>query len=164
MFVQILSQSDCQLSGKLSARILQVVEGTCRLQKSTSVRFGTKIEPGEVLGEISFLEGVKTTASIIADKDETMVYVLEARNLRVLFFRNPGLAGRFYEYLAITLSRRLKNTQNRYYSLTRSEVKKLEKDKEMDTETIKKLDTFDQYQDQVRRAVSSNPNSPLSDK
>lgn len=131
----ILSDSDWQVllaEGKLktyqkddviiaeeqySARIWQVARGSCRLQKSSSIRFGTKITAGEVLGEISFLEGVKTTASVIADEDDTLIYVLEARNLKVTFRRAPALAGRFYEYLASTLSRRLNATQNRYYAI-----------------------------------------------
>lgn len=72
------------------------------------------------MGEISFLEGVKTTASVIADEDNTTIYVLEARNLKVTFMRAPALAGKFYEYLAYTLSRRLDATQIRYYKLKTS--------------------------------------------
>lgn len=110
---------------QFSSKILQVARGSCRLQKSSSIRFGTKIIVGEVLGEISFLEGVKTTASIIADEDDTLVYVLEARNLKVTFMRAPALAGRFYEYLASTLSRRLNATQNRYYAIDTSKTKEI---------------------------------------
>jgi len=34
-----------------------------------------------VFGEISFLEGVSATASVVADEDETAVYIIEGTQL-----------------------------------------------------------------------------------
>lgn len=63
---------------------------------------------GEVFGEISFLEGARTTASVIAETDDTEVLIIEGGVLKVLFVRQPALAGRFFCYLAGMLSARLK--------------------------------------------------------
>ncbi len=75
--------------------------------------------------EISFLEGGKSTASVIADEDETEVYrstqvsvayacryIMQGKLLKVLFFRQPALAGRFYQYLAKILATRLKERES----------------------------------------------------
>jgi len=69
------------------------------------------MESGELFGEISFLEGVKTSASVIADEDNTEVYIIEGAALSVLFSRQPALCGRFYRYLAQLLSTRLKERE-----------------------------------------------------
>lgn len=51
------------------------------------------METGEIFGEIGLLQGLKTTASVIADEDDVEVYVVEGSVLRILFFRIPALAG-----------------------------------------------------------------------
>lgn len=69
------------------------------------------METGEIFGEIGLLQGLKTTASVIADDDEVEIYVVEGSILRILFFRIPALTGRWFKYLTFVLSRRLKDRE-----------------------------------------------------
>lgn len=97
--------------GEFAARIFQIGSGKCRVEVQKKV-VGHMGE-GEVFGEISFLEGGKTSASVIADEEGTDVFIIEGARLRVLFFRQPALAGRFYQYLSAILSIRLKEREKR---------------------------------------------------
>jgi serine/threonine protein kinase/CRP-like cAMP-binding protein len=94
-----------------ATRIYQIAKGACRAEKDAR-RLGT-MKTGEVFGEISFLEGGKTTASVIADEDGTEIYIIDGGLLKVLFIRQPGLAGRFFNYLATMLSARLKEREKK---------------------------------------------------
>jgi serine/threonine protein kinase/CRP-like cAMP-binding protein len=94
-----------------ATRIYQIAKGSCRAEKDGK-RLGA-MQSGEVFGEISFLEGVKTTASVIADQDNTEIYIIEGGMLKVLFVRQPALAGRFFNYLATMLSTRLKEREKK---------------------------------------------------
>jgi hypothetical protein len=60
-----------------------------------------------LFGEMSFLASGCATASIIAEKENVKIAVLDQTALYVLFVRNPALAGRFYSYLANVLAVRL---------------------------------------------------------
>lgn len=53
-----------------------------------------------------FLEGSKASASLVAEED-TVVQVMKAYYLNVLFRYKPQLAGRFYHYLAFVLANSL---------------------------------------------------------
>lgn len=140
-FVQLITASRCESfkkgdiivkEGQVSTKIYQIAKGACLVEKQDqqtkqSKQLG-KMKHGEIFAEISFLEGIPTTASIIAESgmfwflfilfsfiifffskniDETEVYVMEGENLEVLFFRQPALAGRFFQYLSTVLSSRL---------------------------------------------------------
>ena len=65
------------------------------------------IGPGEVFGEISFLDELPATANVIA-RDETEAYYLDRPTLQSLFELFPHLGSRFYRSLASILSRRLR--------------------------------------------------------
>ena len=65
------------------------------------------IGPGEVCGEISFLDELPATANVIA-RDETEAYYLDRPTLQSLFELFPHLGSRFYRSLASILSRRLR--------------------------------------------------------
>lgn len=95
--------------GDIAAKIYQIGRGSCAVFKG-SQKIAT-MNPGEVFGEISFLEGGQATATVTAAEDETDVYVIEAVRLKVLFLRKPALAGRFMQYLATVLSGRLKQRE-----------------------------------------------------
>jgi CRP-like cAMP-binding protein len=69
------------------------------------------MQQGEVFGEISFLEGGNTTAAVVADADETEIYVIAGGVLKVLFVRQPALGGRFFQHLSQMLSARLKERE-----------------------------------------------------
>jgi len=65
------------------------------------------IGPGEVCGEMSFLEDAPASASVVAD-GELEAYHLDRATLESLFELFPHLASRFYRSVATNLSRRLR--------------------------------------------------------
>jgi CRP-like cAMP-binding protein len=65
------------------------------------------IGPGEVCGEISFLDDLPATASVVA-KDLLQACYLDRSTLQSLFELFPHLGSRFYRSLACSLSRRLR--------------------------------------------------------
>ena len=64
-----------------------------------------------LFGEISFLEGGRASASVVCDKDDTQIAIIEGYFLEILFEYYPDLPGRFYHYLAAVLSKRLKQRE-----------------------------------------------------
>jgi CRP/FNR family transcriptional regulator, cyclic AMP receptor protein len=65
------------------------------------------IGPGEVCGEISFLDEQAATLNVVA-KDVVEAYYLDRATLQSLFELFPHLGSRFYHSLASSLSRRLR--------------------------------------------------------
>ena len=65
------------------------------------------IGPGEVCGEISFLDELPATADVMAN-DALWTYYLDRPTLQSLFELFPHLGSRFYRSLASILSRRLR--------------------------------------------------------
>jgi CRP-like cAMP-binding protein len=83
------------------------------LKGSASVKFPTHenpapIGPGEVCGEISFLDDLPATANVVA-KEKVEAYYLDRPTLQSLFELFPHLGSRFYHSLACSLSRRLRD-------------------------------------------------------
>jgi CRP/FNR family cyclic AMP-dependent transcriptional regulator len=66
-----------------------------------------QIGPGEVCGEMAFLEDSLASATAIAD-EATETYAIEWPALESLSELFPHLASRFYRSLAVNLSRRLR--------------------------------------------------------
>jgi CRP/FNR family transcriptional regulator, cyclic AMP receptor protein len=66
-----------------------------------------KLGPGQVCGEMGFLENDVASATAVAE-DDVVAYVLEWQELMDLFEMFPHLASRFYRCLAVNLSRRLR--------------------------------------------------------
>jgi CRP-like cAMP-binding protein len=66
-----------------------------------------EIGPGEVCGEISFLDELPATADVVA-KEVLWTYYLDRPTLQSLFELFPHLGSRFYRSLASILSRRLR--------------------------------------------------------
>ena len=91
--------------GKSSRSIYLLGSGKVKIQVGglTVARIG----PGEVCGEMAFLEG--SVPSATATAEETVeTYSLEWSELDKLFELYPHLASRFYRSLAVSLSRRLR--------------------------------------------------------
>ncbi len=99
--------------GRLSQAIYLIRKGMVRVEKAASGRDVAIafLEPGEVFGEISFLEEVPTSAAIIAQED-VEVCLLNRQNLYSLLASLPGLSERFYQSLAHNLSSRLPQTSS----------------------------------------------------
>jgi extracellular factor (EF) 3-hydroxypalmitic acid methyl ester biosynthesis protein len=67
-----------------------------------------QIGPGEICGEMSFLEDAASSANVIAHED-VEAYLLDRSTLESLFELFPHLASRFYRSLATNLSHRLRD-------------------------------------------------------
>ena len=65
------------------------------------------IGPGEVCGEISFLDEMPATANVVAN-GAVEAYFIDRATLQSLFELFPHLGSRFYRSLAAILSRRLR--------------------------------------------------------
>ncbi|PIW27194.1 MAG: hypothetical protein COW30_11355 [Rhodospirillales bacterium CG15_BIG_FIL_POST_REV_8_21_14_020_66_15] len=68
--------------------------------------------PGDVVGEMSFVDGRGASATLIADGD-TEVLIIPRTAIEVLMAENATFAGRFYKDLFLHLSRRLRATNLR---------------------------------------------------
>jgi CRP-like cAMP-binding protein len=86
--------------------VFLILKGTATVQISGQART-TEIGPGEVCGEISFIDELPATADVVAD-GETEAYYLDRPTLQSLFELFPHLGSRFYRSLASILSRRLR--------------------------------------------------------
>jgi CRP-like cAMP-binding protein len=67
-----------------------------------------KIHPGEICGEMAFLEDSIPSATVTAEEPLT-AFAIEWKNMAELFELFPHLASRFYRSLAVNLSRRLRD-------------------------------------------------------
>jgi CRP-like cAMP-binding protein len=62
-----------------------------------------------VFGEMSFLDGNRTSASVISDEEGSQLWKLEIAFVKRLFSSDSDLFRVFYQYLATILAKRLKN-------------------------------------------------------
>ena len=95
--------------------IYHITKGECRVEKNTDVDgdpvlLGTLTE-GSAFGEMSFLEGSKATAQIVAEVSGAEVYILEVSVLKVLFSLLPDLGAKFFRYIAGEQYTKLKQKQ-----------------------------------------------------
>ena len=106
--------------GRLSQAIYLIRRGMVRIERSASGRDVAIafLEPGEIFGEMSFLEEVPTSAAVVA-QDDVEVCILDRQNLYSLLTSVPGLSDRFYQSLAHSLSGRLRQTSSLVTHLTR---------------------------------------------
>ena len=92
--------------GKRTHGLFLILSGTAIVQIPPG-KFPA-IGPGEVCGEISFLDELPATATVVA-QGEVEVYYLDRPTLQSLFELFPHLGSRFYRSLAFSLSRRLRD-------------------------------------------------------
>ena len=92
--------------GKKSNGVYLLVKGTARVQ-IPSQPATPEIGPGEICGEMSFLDDTPASANVIAQED-VETYYLNRATLEGLFELFPHLASRFYRSLSINLSHRLR--------------------------------------------------------
>src|SRR6185312_2676769 len=89
--------------------------GTLFLLRSGSARIEAngimlaKIGAGQICGEIAFLENCLSSASVIAERDME-VDAIEGAELHRIFRMFPHVGSRFYQSLAVLLSKRLRET------------------------------------------------------
>jgi CRP-like cAMP-binding protein len=92
--------------GKRTHGVYLILKGKASVQlpsQGTSPAIG----PGEVCGEISFIDDLPATANVMA-RELVEVYYLDRPMLQSLFELFPHLGSRFYRSLASSLSRRLR--------------------------------------------------------
>jgi extracellular factor (EF) 3-hydroxypalmitic acid methyl ester biosynthesis protein len=92
--------------GKKSNGVYLLLRGKARVHIQThGIR---EIGPGEICGEMSFLEDAAASANVVAH-DDVEAFRLDRSTLESLFELFPHLASRFYRSLATNLSHRLRN-------------------------------------------------------
>jgi CRP-like cAMP-binding protein len=91
--------------GKQSGMLYLLLTGKVTIEASKVVI--AHIGPGQICGEMAFLEDTLASASAIADED-VEAYALTWTALADMFELFPHLASRFYRSLAVNLSRRLR--------------------------------------------------------
>jgi CRP-like cAMP-binding protein len=91
--------------GKESKILYLIAAG--KVKVSVAGGMVAQIGPGEICGEMAFLEGSFPSASAIAE-DEVQAFAIDWQTLTELFELFPHLASRFYRSLAVNLSRRLR--------------------------------------------------------
>lgn len=97
--------------GKCSDGVYLIINGVGSVQIPGQSN-GPSIGPGEVCGEISFLDEQPATLNVVA-KDAVKAYYLDRATLQTLFELYPHLGSRFYHSLASSLSRRLREVIGR---------------------------------------------------
>ncbi len=101
------NSGDCVVQqGKRTQGIYMLVRGTATVRIPRPAALPA-IGPGEVCGEISFLDDLPATASVVA-KELVEAYYLDRPTLQSLFELFPHLGSRFYRSLACSVSRRLR--------------------------------------------------------
>ena len=93
--------------GKRTNGVYLVLKGTARVQIPTEEAL-PEIGPGEICGEMSYLDELPASANVIA-QETVDAYFLDRPTLQSLFELFPHLASRFYRSLATNLSRRLRD-------------------------------------------------------
>ena len=93
--------------GEMGNEVLVIVDGRARVERDGKVI--AHAEAGDVVGEISLIDGKPRTASVIAETPCTLL-TIHRRSFSPLLETVPGLA----QKLLTTLCERLRNAENRY--------------------------------------------------
>jgi len=104
--------------GEESEAIYIVEAGEVRIERQSGDLIARR-GPGAVFGEISFLEGKGTSASVVADSTVD-VSVIDKEDVEALLDSMPDLAVRFYKTLAFTLAYRLREAVERINEISPS--------------------------------------------
>jgi len=96
--------------GKRTHGVYLLIKGAASVQ-IPEMEIPPAIGPGEVCGEISFLDEQPATVNVVA-KEAVEAYYLDRPTLQSLFELFPHLGSRFYHSLASSLSRRLRELIN----------------------------------------------------
>ena len=100
------------IEGTYGKSLFILQKGTARVERKTVNGGIAKLAilgPGDLCGEMAFIEKSRASASVIAD-DEVTADVLDAATLAALFESFPHLGARFFRSICLVLSQRLRNT------------------------------------------------------
>ena len=93
-------------SGKQQKAVYLLARGKARVESSSKLLIA-QLEPGEICGEMAFLENGIASANVTATTD-VEACAIEGAALLDLFELYPHLGSRFYRSLAVNLSRRMR--------------------------------------------------------
>jgi extracellular factor (EF) 3-hydroxypalmitic acid methyl ester biosynthesis protein len=93
-------------AGKQNKTVYLLVKGNARVE-SASKALIARLDPGEVCGEMSFLENGVAIANVVSTGD-LQVCAIDWSALHDLFELYPHMGSRFYRSLAVNLSRRMR--------------------------------------------------------
>ncbi|PYX60982.1 MAG: hypothetical protein DMG76_00855 [Acidobacteria bacterium] len=93
--------------GKRPNGVYLLLKGTANVQIPSQNTF-RDLGPGEICGEMSFLEDAPASANVVAAAP-VEAYLVDQPTLEHLFELFPHLGSRFYRSLATNLSRRLRD-------------------------------------------------------
>lgn len=71
-----------------------------------------RLAPGDICGEMAFIENSVTSASVLAAEGGTEVDAIDLSEVSSIFSSFPHLEARFYKSLALVLSQRLRRTSS----------------------------------------------------
>jgi len=97
--------------GKQPTMVLAIMSGRAQIRNSFGVTIA-RIGPGEICGEMAFLENTYASASVVAE-EAMVVYGIDWPILQDLFDLYGHLASRFCRSLAVNLSLRLRGQISR---------------------------------------------------
>lgn len=92
--------------GHTARTVYLLLNGRAKIESPARGKIA-EIGPGEIAGEMSFLERVPASVSVIAE-DDLDALAIDWKTLEDLFELFPHLASRFYRSVAVNLSRRLR--------------------------------------------------------
>ena len=103
----IFKKGDVLVQQASQAKTLFIIAAG-KVKVSISGKVLAQIGPGEICGEMAFLEDSRPSATATAE-DEVQAFSIEWKTLIELFELFPHVASRFYRSLAVNLSRRLRD-------------------------------------------------------
>lgn len=96
--------------------VFMILRGEGRLVRhyldSMAAEFTGPLGPGDLIGEMSFVDPAGASARVVAD-GELEVFVLTRRSIEDHMVVDPTFAGRFYHSILLTLCQRLRRTNRR---------------------------------------------------
>ena len=92
--------------GRSVRTVFLVLSGKAKVETAAKAKVAG-IGPGEIAGEMSFLERIPASASVVAE-EPVQAFAIDWKSLEDLFELFPHLASRFYRSVAVNLSRRLR--------------------------------------------------------
>jgi len=100
---------------------LFIVEKGSATVEVTSGSIIARLTPGDICGEMAFIENNVASASVLAAESDTQVDAINFPEVTAVFSSYPHLEARFYKSLALLLSQRLRRTSS---ELAKSMAKK----------------------------------------
>ena len=98
-------------AGERAHALFVLMDGSADVRRGDGVVLA-RLVSGDIFGEMSFIQGVRASADVVATTDVTVLTLTEA-GIKELFKERPGLAAGLYRSLAAELAQRLRLTSAR---------------------------------------------------